>query len=258
MGRLNFDRSISRSSALDALAGVALPPSTQRMVVKVYDGGDMPTEPDRVYLCRPAAVSIPSAPAEDEAYTVGVDETQSIPVLFLGRAPAVDDLAIAHRCGGVWVATPPGGPPRGFCPLCSMETHAYLKLTFTFSTGQIAYNAAVSGSVVGSGESREYIWQFLPNPLDGSTSNFSFYPDFYLAHGYISCNKDRTRIWFGGERDVLPVFGRANFIEPIPELDESHVVSCSPLHIVWSGSVPLRYPVAAVGNLVGFEAEEVP
>lgn len=245
-----IDEMAARLARAEARRAAAHP----RFVGEVVDLGDMPSAPEKYYMLQPVSVTGSEGEGDPAVFTPHNDP---VPVVVMGSDPSAGERLVAHFCDHRWVASKPTSP-RGFCPLCSMETRAYLKLTFTFSTGQIAYKAAVARGDLGSGESREYIWQFIPNPLDGSTSNFSFYPDFYQAHGYISCNKDRTRIWFGGERDVLPVLGRANFIEPVPELDESHVVSCSPLHIVWSGSVPLRYPVAAVGNLIGFEAEEVP
>lgn len=254
MRRLNFDRAARRSTSLDSLAGGFRAPSTPRMVVQVYDGGDMPTEPNRVYLCRPVSVVV-ATPRENEPFSASVDSDRSIPVLFLNVAPADGDYAVAHRVGGVWVASQPE-TEENICKLCGMEDTIEFMLTFTFSEGLIATGYGTR-SVEGTGDDVTFSWSIIPGSPDDDYAGFGVDPaEFTLPIGFLRCSKDGAFARFYGlrtttEDDPDPT----NAITPDVELDSSHIVSCDPLYIVWSGELPLRRPLDHIGNLIGFEAQ---
>jgi hypothetical protein len=78
------------------------------MLVQVYDGGNMPTGPDKVYLTHPAKVVM--AIEEGAELTISADESRSIPVVFVRGTPQVGDVVTAHNQGGVWLAEVGGCP----------------------------------------------------------------------------------------------------------------------------------------------------
>ena len=86
-----FDRALA-----DVTAG------TTRQLVCVYDGGALPTEPDRYVLTNPAYLN----GIESEGGTGGpwVDTSTTIVVDVLGRAPKDGDYLTAYAIGGQWVA----------------------------------------------------------------------------------------------------------------------------------------------------------
>jgi hypothetical protein len=85
------------------VGNLAKPPTTTgRMLVQVYDGGHIPTQPDHFYLAHPVYYSgdvcegCPGTLSADTAVTIAVD--------VLGQAAVAGDYLDAHLIGGRWVA----------------------------------------------------------------------------------------------------------------------------------------------------------
>jgi hypothetical protein len=74
---------------------------TARVLVQVYNGGSMPTVPERIYFTHPVLVT--GAETEGVAATMTVDSATTIPVVVLGHAPSVGDFLTAYAVGGRWV-----------------------------------------------------------------------------------------------------------------------------------------------------------
>lgn len=109
--RIVRDRVAGLRDAIDRAAAPAAVGAARRLV-QVYDGGAMPTLPDRVYLTHPVAMD--GAGCEGCPGTPVADTSSTIPVVFLRGVPAVGDLAVATAVGGRWVAEI-GGPPQPTC-----------------------------------------------------------------------------------------------------------------------------------------------
>ena len=73
-----------------------------RTLVQVYNGGAMPTSPDKVYLTHP--VELDGTETEGGSATTNVDTSTTIPVAVLWGAPQAGDLLTAYAVGGRWVA----------------------------------------------------------------------------------------------------------------------------------------------------------
>ena len=82
---------------------VPQPFSSARMLVKVFDGGSMPTAAERVYFTHP--VLLTGSEAEGGTGTLTVDTATTVPVIVLGDVPSVaGDYLTAYAVGGRWVA----------------------------------------------------------------------------------------------------------------------------------------------------------
>lgn len=99
-GREDRERTAGLAWAIADRANWGTPPA--RQLVEVYDGGSMPTEANKVYLCRPVVVDADESEGEIPAFAT--DEDVTIPVVVLGQAPSAGDRLIAHAVGGRWVA----------------------------------------------------------------------------------------------------------------------------------------------------------
>jgi hypothetical protein len=73
-----------------------------RRLVQVYNGGAIPTGPDKFYLTHPVELDGPET--EGGAATVTADGFQTIVVDVLGHAPVAGDMLVAYTVGGRWVA----------------------------------------------------------------------------------------------------------------------------------------------------------
>lgn len=103
------DRNRLRSPAANAPAARGAP----RFVGRVFDGGAIPNQIDRIYLVHP--VRFDGAEAEGGSATPIVDDSRAIPVVVVGsRAPEAGDLLIAVSVGGRWVGDRGGAPPPGW------------------------------------------------------------------------------------------------------------------------------------------------
>ena len=93
---------------------------TARRLVQVYNGGAMPTSPDKVYLTHP--VELDGTETEGGSATANVDTTTTIPVVVLWGAPQVGDLLTAYAVGGRWVAerAAPSGQSGFACGPCQI------------------------------------------------------------------------------------------------------------------------------------------
>jgi hypothetical protein len=98
----------------------ASPLITARILVQVYNGGAIPTSPDKVYLTHP--VELDGTETEGGSANPNVDTSTTIPVVVLWDAPQAGDLLTAYAVGGRWVAeraAPSGqtGYPCGQCQI---------------------------------------------------------------------------------------------------------------------------------------------
>jgi hypothetical protein len=75
---------------------------SMRQLVCVYNGGAMPSEPDRFYLTHPAYLN--GAETEGGAGSLSVDTSQTIVVDVLGKAPSAGEYLTAYAVGGRWLA----------------------------------------------------------------------------------------------------------------------------------------------------------
>ncbi len=105
-------RAAGLAAALDRAHGLAAP-SAARRLVRVYDGGAMPTAPDHFFLGRP--VELDGDESEGGAGTPSVDEGSSIPFVALWHAPQPGDLLVISAVGGRWVAEKSGGCRAAVC-----------------------------------------------------------------------------------------------------------------------------------------------
>jgi hypothetical protein len=85
-------------------------PTTERLALQIYDGGNMPTSGDHYFLGHVVQFGAPEV--EGGTPTQSVDLDSAIPVDVLGtNPPAVDDIVIAVGVGGRWVAEHGGSGP---------------------------------------------------------------------------------------------------------------------------------------------------
>lgn len=101
-------------------AAESSPLITARMLVQVYNGGAMPTSPDKVYLTHP--VELDGTETEGGSALTNVDTSTTIPVVVLWGSPQAGDLLTAYAVGGRWVAelvdaSSQAGYPCGQCQI---------------------------------------------------------------------------------------------------------------------------------------------
>jgi hypothetical protein len=122
------------------------PERTARQLVSVYNGGNMPTQPNYVYLSHP--VQLDGGETEGGTGTPNIDTSTTIPVVVLWHPPSVGDLLPATLVGGRWVAERgPTQPPNVtiFTTWC-VNCIAPGTITVTITSG-----TCPGGSVVASG-----------------------------------------------------------------------------------------------------------
>jgi hypothetical protein len=97
------------------LPGTAI--SSAKQLVRVYDGGSMPSTAGKVFLTHPVVADADDTEASSASLTQ--DVSQTIPVIVLGSAtPVAGDHLIAHAVGGRWFAEyRPGGVVCGACKI---------------------------------------------------------------------------------------------------------------------------------------------
>ena len=128
--RILRDRQAAHSAALDRQTGRPQPYSSARMLVQVYDGGAMPTVPERVYVTHPVLVT--GSETEGGAGTLTVDTATTVPVIVLGGVPSVGDYLTAYAVGGRWVSER-GGSGGGGGTICMPCTIPNEDLTITWT-----------------------------------------------------------------------------------------------------------------------------
>jgi hypothetical protein len=110
--RILRDRQGDFRAAIDRAPGVPAVAAARRLV-SVYNGGNMPTQPDHIFLTHP--VELDGSEIEGGPASPNVDASATIPVVVLWNAPQVGDLLVATSVGGRWVAERPGGCKVTIC-----------------------------------------------------------------------------------------------------------------------------------------------
>jgi hypothetical protein len=128
--RILRDRQAAHSDAMDRAAGQQQPYSSARMLVQVYDGGAMPSDPEKVYFTHP--VLLTGSETEGAAGMFSVDTATTVPVIVLGHVPSVGDYLTAYAVGGRWVSEEGGSSGGGFtsCSPCNIPNED-LTITWT-------------------------------------------------------------------------------------------------------------------------------
>jgi hypothetical protein len=120
--RILRDRQGILRAAMDRASGVPAVAAARRLV-SVYNGGNMPTQPNYVFLTHP--VDLDGAEVEAGTASPNVDTSTTIPVVILWHAPQVGDLLIANAVGGRWVAERGGGCNSTICVTACSSVPVY-------------------------------------------------------------------------------------------------------------------------------------
>ncbi len=78
-----------------------VPVVSARRLVSIYNGGAMPSQPNRVFLSHP--VELDGSEGEGSSGSTNVNTSATIPVVVLDGVPQVGDLLVATAVGGRWV-----------------------------------------------------------------------------------------------------------------------------------------------------------
>jgi hypothetical protein len=107
-----------------------------RQLVRVYNAGAMPTQPDHFFLCHPCEAD--GAEQEGIEPTFNCDPATSLAVDFLGHAPQLNDLAVATAVGGRWVAEIGGSCKTTICVGACGSVPVYgAKITLVDGSGNV-------------------------------------------------------------------------------------------------------------------------
>ena len=110
--RVIRDRQAVHRIAIDRAAHLPAAAAARRLV-SVYNGSNMPAQPDHIFLTHP--VELDGAEAEGQPGSANVDTSATIPVVVLWNAPQVGDLLVASSVGGRWVAERAGSSQTTVC-----------------------------------------------------------------------------------------------------------------------------------------------
>lgn len=141
--RILRDRAADLSDRLDR----SLPAptaGTARIAVKIFNGGSMPTTPEKFYLGHP--VRFAGTECEGCADAGTVDGNATVPVMVLRGVPAVGDVLTAVAVGGRWVAEKTGCSTT-ICVTCSGVPVVGATVTITFKIGQVSGTTDSKGCV---------------------------------------------------------------------------------------------------------------
>jgi len=152
---------------------------TARRLVQVYNGGMIPTTPDKFYLTHP--VELDGTETEGNAASATADRDQTIPVVVLGSAAMAGDQLIAHAIGGRWVAElRKSGTPFVVCGTCDIPQE---NLTMTVTgTGTFAGFGGTYPFVLGAGP---LTWETATNRYGFGTMAYYFW-DFGCLGGVLT------------------------------------------------------------------------
>jgi hypothetical protein len=191
---------------------------TPRRLVRIFDGGSLPSSPDHFFLAHP--VELDGTETEGAAGSYAVDSSQTIVVDVIGSAPSAGDILSATMVGGRWVAERTGNPATGTldCSPCGLPRRnltlswvnplsgngstalSYdsssvswtsnctnnLRFTLLCTGGQIEFRVTywLSGSCPGPGTT-QYCSNLRPSPFGLTIQNYSCSP-FSLTLGLTS------------------------------------------------------------------------
>lgn len=128
--RDDFDLALSRAGALAA----------RRILLQVYNGGAMPSQPGYYFLGHP--VDLGGDETVGTAPTTAVDTSAGVPFTIFNHAPQVGDLVVATAVGKRWVAERGGSGPCTICVTACYPAVPVYGVTITIKDG--------TGAVVGS------------------------------------------------------------------------------------------------------------
>lgn len=106
------------------------PTASPTLLVRVFDGGAIPTALDRVFLTHPVTVAADESEGATIAYDT--DTTSVIPVVVVGTITPVDgDLLFAESISGRWLADNTGTPATCLScgPVCIPKRNLTLSWT---------------------------------------------------------------------------------------------------------------------------------
>ena len=141
------DRQTEHSRAMDRAAAVQQPYGASRLLVEVYNGGSMPTEPNKVYFTNPVLAT--GGETEGGTATLSVDRATTVPVIVLWNAPSAGDYLTAYSASGRWVSerNGSGGSVSEPCEPCNIPLED-LTLTWTNTfTGTGSTSLVYSGGL---------------------------------------------------------------------------------------------------------------
>ncbi len=116
--RILRDRITAHEDALDR-ATPAADYGAARLLVRVYDGGSMPSAVPRVYFTHPVLAY--GTETEGGSATLSADTATTVPVIVLNKVPSVGDDLTAYAVGGRWVSEEMNGGGGGIpCSPCGL------------------------------------------------------------------------------------------------------------------------------------------
>ncbi len=121
-----------------------VPVASARRLVSIYDGGAMPSQPNRVFLSHPAELD--GSESEGSSASADVNTSATIPVLVLQGVPQVGDLLVATAVGGRWVAERPAVDGTTICVIACYPAVSVYGAVVTLLNGTTTVASGTTGS----------------------------------------------------------------------------------------------------------------
>ncbi len=110
--RILRNRQAEQVAGVSRSSNISSPQATRRLV-SIYNGGQMPNQPNYVYFAHP--VDLDGNEIEGEVASPNPDVSATIPVVVLWHPPETGDLLVATSVGGRWVAERGGMASTRLC-----------------------------------------------------------------------------------------------------------------------------------------------
>lgn len=121
-----------------------VPAASARRLVSIYNGGAMPSQPNRIFLSHP--VELDGTESEDSSFSADVNTSATIPVLVLQSVPQAGDLLVATAVGGRWVAERPVDNTTTICVTACYPAVPVYAATVTVLSGSTIVASGTTGS----------------------------------------------------------------------------------------------------------------
>lgn len=112
------------------------------MLVQIFDGGNIPTMGDRVFLGYPLEADADDTEGGSPSYMPDMD--QPMPIVVINQPAVAGNILVAHAIGGRWVAEKSGQPPSSCVWFCGTNVN----ISGGFFSVQAMGAASVSGGSV--------------------------------------------------------------------------------------------------------------